>query len=53
MDINEFKDRSFDAINDADHIPLADLDLEDREDRIRVCLEDGSRFVVCVKTLEE
>ena len=53
MDINEFKDRLFDAINDADNLPIQDLELEDREDRIQVSLEDGSKFVVLVKNVGE
>lgn len=53
MDINEFKDRLFDAINDADNLPVQDLVLEDRKDKIQVYLEDGSRFVVHVREMED
>ena len=51
MDINEFKDRLFDAINDADNLQIQDLVFEDGEDKIQVYLEDGSKFVVHVKKM--
>lgn len=53
MDMNEFKDRLFDAINDADNLPVQDLIFEDGEDKIQVYLEDGSKFVVHVKKMED
>ncbi|MDE6903927.1 MAG: hypothetical protein K2P76_03090 [Lachnospiraceae bacterium] len=51
MDLNEFKDRLFDVMNDADSLPIQDLVFEDREDLIHINLEDGSRFTVHVMEL--
>ena len=48
-DINEFKDRLFDVINDTDNLSLQDLIFEDKKDIIQICLEDGSVFEVRIR----
>lgn len=49
MDKNEFKDRLFDVLNDADNLPIQDLVFDDRENMVNVYLTDGTRFSVCVE----
>lgn len=49
MDINEFKDRLFDVINDTDNLPVQDLIFEDKKDMIQICLEDGSVFEIQIR----
>ena len=53
MDFNEFKDRLFDAINEADNLPIKDVDLRDREDSLLVELKDGSKFKVLIEKMED
>ena len=48
MDKNEFKDRLFDVLNDADNLPIQDLVFDDRENMVNVYLTDGTRFCVCL-----
>lgn len=46
MEINEFKDRLFNALNETDALPIADIVVDDRNDRMRVLLADHTSFTV-------
>lgn len=46
MEKNEFKDRLFDVLNDTDNLPIQDIMVEDRNDKMNVYLTDGTRFSI-------
>ncbi len=46
MEMNEFKDRLFDVLNDTDNLPIQDIVVEDVEDKINIYLTDGTKFIV-------
>jgi len=50
MDMNEFKDRLFDTLNEADNLPIQDLSVEDNNNTVNVYLTDGTRFSVHVES---
>ncbi len=53
MNLNEFKDRLFDILNETDHLPIKDIDAEDRADIIRICLSDESMFKIQCECCKE
>ena len=53
MSLNEFKDRLFDILNETDHLPVKDIDVEDLADTIRVYLSDESMFKIQCKNGKE
>lgn len=51
MEINEFKDRLFDILNETDNLPIQDIVVDDKKNRICIYLEDGSFvYLTCEKT---
>ena len=46
MEINEFKDRLFDILNETDNLPIADIMVNDRKNEIKVLLTDHTAFTV-------
>lgn len=46
MQINEFKDRLFDILNDTEGLPIADMIIDDRKNEIKILLDDHSFFVI-------
>jgi len=46
MDLNEFKDRLFDVLNDTDDLGIQDIMVRDREDKIAIYLQDGTIFTI-------
>lgn len=46
MELNEFKDRLFDILNDTNDLPIADIMVNDAADTMHIDLEDGSSFVI-------
>jgi len=46
MGLDEFKDRLFDALNEADNLPIADIVTDDVQDEFRILLNDHSSFTV-------
>lgn len=46
MDINEFKDRLFDAVNESDSLPVTDITANDRQNEFKVFLKDHSSFII-------
>ena len=50
MENTEFKDRIFDLLNDTDDLPIADLDVNDAENQIKVTLNDGTQFMITIES---
>lgn len=51
MKLDEFKDRLFDVINETDNLPIADIMTNDKENQIKVLLDDHTAFTVtCADT---
>lgn len=46
MELNEFKDRLFDLINESSDLPVSDIAVNDREKTIKVYLQDHSVFTI-------
>ncbi len=46
MQINEFKDRLFDILNETDNLPIQDISVQDKEDKITLYLTDGTLFTI-------
>lgn len=46
MNFTEFKDRLFDVLNDTDILSIADLEIIDHANQIKVTLDDGSQFML-------
>ncbi len=50
MELNCFKDKLFDLLNDSEGMGIADLNADDRNNLIAVRTEDGNVFeIVCRK----
>lgn len=50
MELNEFKDRLFDILNETDDLPIADIIFHDRRNEINILLDDHSSFIIkCLK----
>ena len=48
MELNYFKDRLFDLLNDSEGMGIADLDTDERNGLLTVRTEDGNVFeIVC------
>lgn len=48
MDINVFKDHLWDLINESDELDVVDIQSDDKVNRYRVAVRDGSSFIVQV-----
>ena len=46
MMLNEFKDRLFNILNETDGLPITDIIVNDRENEIKILLDDHSAFIV-------
>lgn len=46
MELNYFKDKLFDLLNETDELDIADLNLEDRKNLLTVTMSDGSTFEI-------
>lgn len=44
MDMNYFKDKLFDVLNESDELDLSDITVDDRHDLFTVSTADGSVF---------
>ncbi len=42
MSLDEIKDRLFDTLNDSNDLPIADIMVNDAENKINLYLEDGT-----------
>lgn len=48
MEMNEFKDRLFDILNDTDNLPIQDIIVNDKKSQLCIYLEDGSCvYITC------
>lgn len=46
MDLNYFKDKLFDILNDTDELDITDICADDRNDRLTVSVAGGSVFEI-------
>ncbi len=53
MELNYFKDKLFDVLNETDELDIADLNLEDRKDLLTVTMSDGSVFEIMCQTVAQ
>ena len=53
MELNYFKDRLFDLLNDWDGLDIVDIDVNDRSDTITVAVQDGSIFEIKCRSVFE
>lgn len=44
MDLNYFKDKLFDVINESDELDISDIQTDDSKDLFMVVMKDGSVF---------
>lgn len=44
MDLNYFKDKLFDILNESDELDLADITVDDRHNLLTVTMADGAVF---------
>lgn len=50
MRLNEFKDRLFNVLNETDDLPITDIIVNDKENEIKLLLDDHSSFIVTCKS---
>lgn len=46
MTLNDFKDCLFNVLNDTDELPIADIEVEDGKNSMKIVMEDGSQFLI-------
>lgn len=46
VDLNEFKDKLFDILNETEHLPIIDIVVEDKRNRMKIYLFDGALFKI-------
>lgn len=46
MELDYFKDKIFDLLNETDTMIISDIEAKDKENIFRICLEDGKIFEV-------
>lgn len=46
MELNEFKDKLFDVINETDNLPITDIMVNDSENTMKILLDDHSAFII-------
>ena len=46
MELNYFKDKLFDIINESDELDVADIQTDDHKDLFLVVMKDGSVFAI-------
>jgi hypothetical protein len=49
MELNEFKDRLFDILNESEDLPILDLSADDKNDMIHIRLNEGKKFLIYMK----
>ncbi len=52
MDLNYFKDKLFDLLNDSDGLKLADLNADEQNNLFTVKTEDGDVFEILFRQVE-
>ncbi len=54
MELNYFRDKLFDLLNDSERMGIADLNADERNSRLIVRTKDGDVFeIICRQTAEE
>lgn len=51
MEDVELRDRMFDVLNETDELPIEDIEVEDREEQIKIFLSDGTVAIVKCKVV--
>lgn len=46
MELNEYKDRLFDIINETDNLLITDIMVNDSENTMKILLDDHSDFII-------
>ena len=46
MDLNYFKDKLFDVINESDELDVTDIQADDAKDLFMIVMKDGSVFAL-------
>lgn len=49
MEINEFKDRIFDILNETKELPIRDIVVEDKNNLMNIYLIDGTGFTIHIE----
>ena len=52
MELNYFKDKIFDTINEGEELAVTDIETVDRENKFYVTVEDGTRFELKINLAE-
>lgn len=52
MELNYFKDKIFDTINEGKELAITDIEAVDRENKLYVTVEDGTRFEITIGIAE-
>lgn len=53
MELNYFKDKLFDLLNDSEDLEIVDLNVDEKNNRLIVKTEDGNTFeILCVRRRE-
>lgn len=50
MRLNEFKDRLFNVLNETNDLPITDIIVNDKENEIKLLLDDHSSFIVTCRS---
>lgn len=50
MDLNYFKDKLFDILNDSDEMDICNIIADDRNNRFTIHIADGSAFTISCET---
>lgn len=50
MELNYFKDKLFDILNETDELDISDISTDDRNNRFTIYIADGSAFIISCET---
>ena len=51
MELNYFKDKLFDLLNDSDELDISDINTDDRRGLFTISTTDGSQFEILCRKL--
>lgn len=52
MELNEFKDRLYNLLDDSENLELADIDTDDKNDIFTIKTNDGSVFEIKARKIK-
>ena len=52
MELNYFKDKLFDVVNENDEVDISDIEAVDRENKLYITVADGTKFVLKIELAE-